>query len=79
MSSVKKRLTVTVDPEVYNGLYHVAGKRNISRFLERLARPIVVQRTPKSSYRDLAKDEDDAREAREWCDAHLNDIVDEAR
>ncbi len=37
-----KKLTITVDAEVYDGLRSVIGPRRISRFLTNLARPHVV-------------------------------------
>lgn len=39
-----KKLTITVDADVYAGLHTVVGRRRISRFLNDLARPIVVRR-----------------------------------
>jgi predicted CopG family antitoxin len=40
-----KKLTITLDEKVYEGLYRVIGRRNISRFLEELARPHVIPPT----------------------------------
>jgi len=40
---VRKKLTITVDEEVYQGLHKDVGRRHISRFLTELARPHVVQ------------------------------------
>lgn len=37
-----KKLTITLDEKVYEGLHRVIGRRNISRFLEDLARPHVI-------------------------------------
>ena len=37
-----KKLTITIDAEVYDGLHSVVGRRRISRFLNDLARPHVV-------------------------------------
>lgn len=39
-----KKLTITVDADVYAGLHTVVGRRRISRVLNDLARPIVVRR-----------------------------------
>jgi len=35
---MQKKLTITVDEALYEGLHRVIGRRNISRFLEGLAR-----------------------------------------
>lgn len=36
---MKKKLTITVDEQVYNDLYVVAGSRNIGKFIEDLIKP----------------------------------------
>jgi len=36
---MQKKLTVTIDEEVYEGLREVIGPRKISRFIEDLVRP----------------------------------------
>ena len=38
---MRKKLTITIDEDVYAGLYRVAGRGNISRFIESLVRPHV--------------------------------------
>ena len=35
---MKKKLTLTIDEEVYEGLHEVVGRRKISRFIEELVR-----------------------------------------
>ena len=37
-----KKLTITVDAEVYDGLYRTVGAGRISHFIEELVRPYVV-------------------------------------
>jgi hypothetical protein len=39
---MQKKLTITVDAEVYDGLYAVIGRRRISCSVNDLARPHVV-------------------------------------
>jgi predicted CopG family antitoxin len=53
---MKKKLTITVDEEVYEGLHRVIGRRNISGFLERLARPHVVLAELDEAYAAMASD-----------------------
>jgi hypothetical protein len=76
---VRKRLTITVDEAVYDGLHRVVGRRHISRFLTELARPHVVQDALEDSYREMAADEEHEREAMEWIDNLAPDVADEPR
>ena len=41
---MQKKLTVTIDEEVYEGLRTVIGPRKISRFIQDLVRPHVVKK-----------------------------------
>jgi hypothetical protein len=41
---MQKKLTITLDERVYEGLHRVVGRCRISRFLESLARPHVMGR-----------------------------------
>jgi hypothetical protein len=70
-----KKLTITVDDEVYTGLHRVIGRRRISRFLNDLARPQVVGEDLAAGYRAMAADEAREREAAEWVDAVAADVV----
>jgi hypothetical protein len=51
-----KKLTITVDAEVYDGLHSVIGRRRISRFLNDLARPHVVGQNLSAGYAAMAAD-----------------------
>lgn len=37
-----KKLTISIDEQVYDGLYEVVGKGSISQFIEDLVRPHVI-------------------------------------
>lgn len=74
---VTKKLTITIDEEVYAGLYRRIGPRKISRFLESLARPHVIDEYLEAEYRDMAADEVRERDALEWADELIGDVVDE--
>jgi predicted CopG family antitoxin len=76
---MSKKLTITVDDEVYAGLHSVVGRRRISRFLNELARPHVLQADLAAGYRAMAADEEREREASEWVDNLTGDIADEPR
>ena len=71
-----KKLTITVDDEVYDGLHAVIGRRNISKFLSRLARPYVVKAHLKAAYEKMARDEHRERQALEWAEALVGDVED---
>jgi predicted CopG family antitoxin len=72
-----KKLTITVDDEVYTGLHSVIGRRRISRFLNDLARPHVTSHELAAAYRAMADDEEREREAAEWVENLTGDIADD--
>jgi hypothetical protein len=74
-----KKLTITVDAEVYNGLHTVIGRRRISRFLNDLARPHVVGQDLSAGYAAMAADEAREAEADVWAEALLADVADEPK
>ena len=76
---MQKKLTITVDEDVYAGLYQVAGRRRISRFIEELVRPHVLRKDLEAAYQEMAQDEEREREALEWSEATLEDVSDEPR
>lgn len=76
---MRRKLTITVEEEVYDGLHRVIGRRRISRFLSDLARPHVVSDALEEGYRAMAADEEREREAAEWADALIDDVADEPR
>lgn len=47
---MQKKLTITLDEEVYNGLHKVVGRRRISRFIEDLVRPHVLAQDLEASH-----------------------------
>jgi predicted CopG family antitoxin len=74
-----KKLTITVDDEVYAGLHSVVGRRRISRFLNNLARPHVTKHALDEAYREMAEDEERERQATEWAEGLIGDVADEPR
>ena len=50
-----------------------------SRFLEDLARPLVVSRDLEAAYQETAGDEVREAEAEEWAEALIGDVTDDAR
>ncbi len=76
---MSKKLTITLDEAVYEGLYRVVGPRRISRFIEQLVRPHVIDEDLEAAYAEMAQDEERETEALEWSDALISDVSDEAR
>jgi hypothetical protein len=75
---VQKKLTITVDEAVYDGLYRVVGPRRISQFIEQLVRPHVIEQDLSAAYAEMAADEGRESEAEEWSDALFSDGADES-
>jgi hypothetical protein len=74
---MQKKLTITVDADVYDGLHSVIGRRRISRFLNDLARPHVVGQDLAASYAAMAADEAREAEADAWAEALVQDVAEE--
>ena len=72
-------MTITLDEAVYEGLYRTVGKRRISQFIEDLVRPHVLDTSLDDGYRAMAADQEREAEAREWSNALVKDMSDEAR
>ena len=76
---MQKKLTITIDADVYEGLHSVIGRRRISRFLSDLARPHVVGKSLRGGYAAMAADEAREREAAAWAEGLIVDVADEPR
>jgi predicted CopG family antitoxin len=74
-----KKLTITIDEQVYEGLYNVIGPRHISRFIEDLVRPHVTYSDLEAAYAQMAQDEEREAQALEWSEAMVGDLSDETR
>jgi predicted CopG family antitoxin len=76
---MQKKLTVTIDEEVYDGLRTVIGPRKISRFIEDLVRPHVVKKDMFAAYKEMAANRIRESEALEWSKGTIGDLSDEER
>jgi predicted CopG family antitoxin len=74
-----KKLTITVDEVVYDGLHQVVGRQKISQFIETLVRPHVIREDLLAAYRDMAREEERETEALAWSEATVGDVADETR
>jgi hypothetical protein len=77
--AMQKKLTITVDERVYDGLHTVIGRRRISRFIESLVRPHVLGKDLELAYQQMAREEAREAEALAWAEATVGDVADEAR
>lgn len=76
---MSKKLTITLDEPVYEGLMRVAGRGKISRYIESLIRPHVTDPSLEAGYRRMAEDEAHEAEALEWSEGLIGDVADEPR
>ena len=74
---MQKKLTLTIDEEVYNGLRTVVGPRKISRFIEDLVRPYVVKKNLYNAYAEMAGETEREYRADEWTEALIGDSFNE--
>ncbi len=74
---MQKKLTITVDEEVYEGLHKNIGRRKISKFIEGLVRPHVIRKDLEAAYEQMAKDYERESGALEWTEATYGDSIDE--
>ena len=73
---MQRKLTITLDDEVYQGLHHKVGRGRISGFIEDLVRPHVVGKGElEAAYREAAADEAREREALEWIEARPDEAL----
>jgi len=76
---MQKKLTITIDEQVYDGLYRVVGAGKISQFIEKLVRAHVIGHDLEAAYAQMAQDQQREAEAYEWAEALLTDADDETR
>lgn len=72
---MRRKLTITLDEEVYKGLYRIVGKGRISHFIEDLVRPHVPDTSLDEGYRAMAADDAREAEAEEWCNGLVGDMT----
>lgn len=74
-----KRMSITLDEVVYEGLYRHVGKRRMSQFIEDLVRPYVVDTALDEGYRAMAEDKEREADALAWCNGLARDMADATR
>jgi len=68
-----KKLTISISEDVYEGLYAKIGTGRISRFIDSLARPHVVDQDIEAGYRAMSLDGAREKDAHEW----VSELLDE--
>ncbi|MHB1670272.1 addiction module antitoxin [Thiomonas sp.] len=74
-----KKMTISLDEAVYEGLYRTVGRRHMSQFIEDLLKPHVLDTALDDGYQAMAADPEREAEAMAWCNALVADMADEAR
>jgi predicted CopG family antitoxin len=74
---MQKKLTITLDEKVYEGLHRTIGPRKISKFIEELVRPHVLRPNLESAYAQMARDKNREEKAMEWAEITFKDITHE--
>lgn len=69
-----KKLTITIEEDVYKGLHKELGPRRISQFIEDIVRPHVVKKDLAAAYTEMAKDEEREHEALEWSEIMIGEF-----
>jgi hypothetical protein len=75
--AMQKKLTITIDEAVYEGLHKIIGPRKISRFVQEVVRPHVVRPNLDAAYAEMAKDKKREKEAAEWAENTFKDVAHE--
>jgi len=73
-----RKLTITVDDDVYEGLHRVVGARKISRFIQDRVRPHLIDEDElEASYAALAAAEAADPNYGDWDEEPLGDVANE--
>lgn len=72
-----KKLTITLDENVYHELHSIIGRGKISQFIENLVKPYVLNKELEQEYIEMAKDKEAEREAYEWIEGVVGDVYEE--
>jgi siroheme synthase (precorrin-2 oxidase/ferrochelatase) len=73
-TATKKKLTIMLDSQVYEGIKNKVGSRRIGAYLSSLARPHVIADTLQEGYKAMALDKKYNNEASEWIEGTLDSV-----
>ena len=69
-----KKLTITIDEDVYKGLYATVGEGKISQFIENLVKPHVLHQDLELAYHEMMLDEKREHDAISWSEGVIGDL-----
>lgn len=75
---MNRELTIIIDEKIYEGLYKIVNKDDVSQFIENLLRPYVMKENLEVAYQQMGMDKEHECHALEWSEAMIGDIDDEA-
>jgi len=70
---MQKKLTITINEKIYDGLHKTIGRGKISQFIESLLRPHILDVNLEDEYRLMAADKLRENEALEWSENLIGD------
>ena len=73
-TATKKKLTIMLDAQVYEGIKNKVGGRGIGAYLSSLARPHVLTDSLEDGYKAMACDSKYNDEASEWIEGTLDAV-----
>lgn len=73
---MQRKLTITIADDVYRGLHQQIGRGEISRFIESLVRPHIVDDCSLADeYREAALDTEAEQEAMDWIETNVDEAL----
>ena len=72
---MRKKLPITVDEQMVEGLYRAVGPRRISGFIEDLVRPHVTYPELEAAYEEMSRDEARDTAALEWAEGTVGELA----
>jgi len=73
-TTTKKKITLMLDADVYEGIKAKVGARGIGAFLSELVRPHVVEDDLEAGYKAMAADKEYNKEATTWVEGIIEPI-----
>lgn len=71
---MQKKLTITIDEKVYDGLHATIGRGRIAQFMEDLVRPYVLKDELAQQYIEAANDAAREADIAVWADDFNEDV-----
>ncbi len=66
MKTAKRKVTLMLDSDVYDGLRKMLGERNIGKGVSKMVRPYIDLNIIELGYKELASDKDRDDEGEDW-------------